>query len=315
MLVQETSSRRLSPPPTGLNCYTLMRPPCPLPMSLSNHECSVGEVNLQRVSLEPNTIHVWRISLHQNKNVIDRCKQVLSTSEVERASRFHFQRDRDRFVIAHGAIRQILGTYLKIAASDVPFHCGPHGKPEIAPRANCLDLRFNLSHSGEVAVAAVTRQLRIGIDIECVRPDIPCVEIAKRHFSADELASLKRLKADCQREAFFGFWTCKEAYVKARGRGLSVPLDAFEVAFGAQRALTELTGTPILCQNGPWMMYAIPAPSGYRAALVVEGREHQIEHRKWGAVGLERVGESSQEPVFTPGLFFASHETVSLGPQ
>jgi 4'-phosphopantetheinyl transferase len=233
------------------------------------------------LSLEPSELHLWRIGLRQAEWIRDSCRQVLDADEAERAARFHFLADRDRFLIAHGAIRHILAAYLNIAPKAVRFTYGRQGKPELA--SEDLDLRFNLSHSSDLAIAAFVRGTCVGVDIEWVRTNVSCMEIAERYFSAEEIARLENVPTDQQREAFFDIWTRKEAYVKACGGGLSVPLNSFAMPFGSveQPVPFQTTGAKSDEITSGTMYVLAPLP-GYKAAAIVESQQaFRVRYWEW----------------------------------
>ena len=150
--------------------------------------------------------------------------------ERARADRFYFARDREHFIVARGVLREILGCYLKRVPKSLCFCYGSHGKPALAGEFDGEAIRFNVSHSHGVALYAISRGRAVGIDLERIRFDLPVAEIAERFFSKREDAMLRSLPTDVQHQAFFRCWTRKEAYIKARGEGLSLPLDQFDVS-------------------------------------------------------------------------------------
>nr|QEO74446.1 4'-phosphopantetheinyl transferase [uncultured bacterium] len=189
--------------------------------------------------------------------------ELLSTDERDRAARFRFDHHRDRFVIAHGALRVILGRYLRGAPAAVELDVGASGKP-FAPRT---DLRFNLSHSGTEALVAVTAGRDVGCDIEEISERVPIDRLAARFFSLADQAALAAFQADDRRAAFFRCWTRKEAYVKAVGDGLSLALDRFDVTVTGPATL--LATRPDASEAGRWAMVDVPCPSGYAGAVCV----------------------------------------------
>jgi 4'-phosphopantetheinyl transferase len=229
----------------------------------------------------PGDVHVWRIGLVQPERVIQHYRKLLAANEIERADRFYFAKDRTRFTIARGAMRQLLGTYLGLAPHAIGFVYGPHGKPDLAAPQNASGLRFNLSHSGEIALLAVARNMELGVDVEQIRPDFSSGEIATRFFSPEECAKLGALPAEETVNAFFNCWTRKEAYIKARGEGLFIPLDSFEVAFapGEEPALLQVkSGDEFFAR---WRFHALHPGPGYKAALAVEGKNHVLRLWEW----------------------------------
>lgn len=220
-------------------------------------------------------IHIWRVALDRPASQIQNLAQTLSDSELQRAERFHFARDKNYFIVGRGALRTILSRYLKVAPNLVQFSYGPCGKPEIADNLDST-LCFNLSHSQGLALYAVTRSRKIGVDIEQIRP-VPNMEsIAERFFSQQENAAFKAVSAEQKLAAFFNCWTRKEAYIKAIGDGLSFPLDRFSVSLtpGEPAQLLNVEGD----STAPSLWYLkalVPAPN-YVAAIAVEGLGEEL---------------------------------------
>jgi 4'-phosphopantetheinyl transferase len=222
------------------------------------------------VVLGADEVHAWRVALDQSDEVANRLERALSADERARAERLVSPRIRQRFVVARGALREILGRYVGIAPAAVRFRYGARGKPALdVGEATCL--RFNLSHSGELALVAVSRGREIGVDVEQIRPDREFDRIASRFFSPAEVATLLALPQGARAEAFYRCWTRKEAYIKANGQGLVIPLDSFDVAFvsSAPAALLANRRDPAEVQR--WSMAALDLGAGYAGALVVEG--------------------------------------------
>ncbi|HSM86010.1 MAG TPA: 4'-phosphopantetheinyl transferase superfamily protein [Candidatus Limnocylindrales bacterium] len=230
--------------------------------------------------LLPAVVQVWHIALARDR--LDPYLRLLSSEEKERGSRFYFQQDMRRFTIARATTRIILAHYLAVQPEEIVFAYGPQGKPELAADFVTSGLRFNLSHSRDRATLAVTLHSAIGVDLEYIDHDFASEEIATSFFSPAEVDRLRSLPAALRPAAFFACWTRKEAYIKAVGAGLSVPLHSFDVAFGPglPAALLRIDG----CADSElsrWSMYDLAAPQGYSAALVVEGRSHMVEEREW----------------------------------
>jgi 4'-phosphopantetheinyl transferase len=234
-------------------------------------------------AIRPSEVDVWRIGLIQPERVIQSYRELLDTNEVERADRFYFAKDRNRFTVARGVLRQLLGTSLKLDPREIRFVYGPQGKPSLAAPQSSSGLRFNLSHSGEVALVAMSHNLELGIDVEQVRADFASGEIATRFFSPEECAKLETLPAHESVDAFFNCWTRKEAYIKARGEGLFIPLDSFEVAFapGEEPALLQVKSGDAMPSR--WRFHALHPGPGYKAALAVEGSNHSLRLWEWTA--------------------------------
>lgn len=249
-----------------------------------------GRERLENVRLRGSQVDIWRIDLAglEKAQLLD-CRRLLSHDEIQRADRFHFEKHRRRFTVARAAMRQILGSYTGVTPREVVFRYGANGKPELSAELEKSLVKFNLSHSDETALLAVARGLTLGIDIELVNPEFATEEIASRFFSAREVECLQALPADQRVEAFFFCWTRKEAYIKALGEGLSVPLDSFEVAFGPGVTAALLAVRVDPAEVTRWSMYDIKAPEPYKAALVAQGRGHKLRHLQWNSVALPEL--------------------------
>ena len=155
-----------------------------------------------RNTLTANEVHVWLVRVDDTGLCVACCENLLSAAERERAARFKFEKDRRLYTAAHAGLRSILAGYLNVAPADLEFATGPRGKPHLAPVFTKVKLEFNLSHSHEVALIAVTREREIGVDVERVREDFAFAEVAERYFTAGELSAIRALPQDLQRRAF-----------------------------------------------------------------------------------------------------------------
>jgi 4'-phosphopantetheinyl transferase len=214
-------------------------------------------------------VHIWRVAL--NESLVAELRPTLAPDECARADRFHFERDRNRFVVARGSLRRILGAYLKQDPAQLSFSYSKYGKPALEGAIPDL-LSFNLSHAHEVALIAVTRDRRVGVDIEFIRPDFATTQIAERFFSPLEVAVLRALPKDAQSEAFFNCWTRKEAYIKAIGDGMSMPLDQFHVSLAPGSPAALLGNLRDANEVSRWSLQELPTGPGYLAAVAVEGK-------------------------------------------
>lgn len=240
-----------------------------------------SKLGAESSNLAEGEVHLWWIPIGGSRQAVELHAQALSPDELERAARFHFDVHRNRFLIGRGALRHILGRYLEIEPRDLEFTYGSRGKPDLAPGQNGRGIRFNLSHSHDLGLLAVSMAQELGVDVELVKADFGGMEIAERFFSANEVQTLFALDAVERNAAFFSCWTRKEAFIKAIGEGLSVPLDSFDVIFAphAKPALTRVEGKP--GETLRWKMYDIPAGAQYKAALVIEGQGHRLFYRHW----------------------------------
>jgi 4'-phosphopantetheinyl transferase len=224
------------------------------------------------LSLSEDKVHVWRASLTLPASRIQGLRRLLSQDEIDRAERFHFQRDREHFIAGRGLLRTILGRYLDQEPDRLRFSYSPHGKPALTPEFDGDTFHFNLSHSRGLALFALTRGRQVGIDLEHIRSDLSNEEIAERFFSPQEVATLRSLPLDRRQEAFFSCWTRKEAYIKARGEGLSIPLDQFDVTLTPNEPAVLLAVRGNEGEVRRWSLLALAPTPDYVAALAVEGK-------------------------------------------
>jgi 4'-phosphopantetheinyl transferase len=234
----------------------------------------------EQPALEGSALHLWLIRLDRSGDEIDRSARILSPAEQDRAQRFHFERDARRYTVAHAALRVILSQYAGMRPADLCFETNHYGKPflVLADTPANPHLSFNLSHSGELALVGITSGRKIGVDIEQIRPELAGGEIAEKFFSPNEVLDLRSLPQHEQALAFFRCWTRKEAFVKARGEGLSFPLASFDVTLRPDDPprLVRVAGDPE--QPSRWSVISL-APggsTGYAAAAAVEGMPSQV---------------------------------------
>lgn len=201
---------------------------------------------------------------------VDAATKTLAEDERERANRFAFRQDRERFIIARGELRRLVGESLGIPPEDVEFQYNPYGKPGLPAGFSDDNLQFNVSHSQDVAVYALTRGRRVGIDIEAVRSMPDADEVAARCFSRGELEAYRSLDKEGRRTAFFNCWTRKEAFVKAVGDGLSYPLSDFDVSLAPGEPAKILRVGELTGGECGWELNNIDGLSGFAGAVVIE---------------------------------------------
>jgi 4'-phosphopantetheinyl transferase len=221
--------------------------------------------------LGPDDVHVWSISLESPLDGLSALERVLSNEERERADRFFAAADRARFIAGHARLRAILARYLDIVPSAIRFETSSFGKPRILSHTSEGEIHFNFSHSHRLALCAVARAREVGVDVERIEASGSLAEIAGRYFSPREAAALASLAFEQRCDAFYACWSRKEAYVKARGRGLSIALDSFDVSLapGDQDALLADRGE----QAGTaWRVCDLSPAAGFAGALAVEGK-------------------------------------------
>jgi len=230
----------------------------------------------ERLTLPDDEVHVWRVHLARTASEVESLRSLLAPDEIERAERFHFTRDRASFIIAHAMLRTILAAYLKPNPAQLRFTSSAYGKPALFEKDNEPELRFNLSHSHELALCVVARKREVGIDVEYIREDFAQEEIAERFFSSTERAALRALPSDERTASFFHCWTRKEAYIKARGEGLSFPLERFDVSVSPIEERPTLSVHEAPDETARWSLQSLTPDAGYAAAIAIEGHDWNL---------------------------------------
>ena len=192
----------------------------------------------------------------------------LSPDELARAARFAHDRDRRRFIMARARLRELLGERLGIPPESVAFEYGDHGKPSLATRHSGQDLRFNITYSEDLAVYAFARAIELGVDVERVRVMEDADRLADRSFSPHERRTYRSLSAEERPLGFVNCWTRKEAFVKATGKGLSLPLDSFDVTLSPREPAGILRVGNVSGAACGWRLHSFVPSQGFVAALV-----------------------------------------------
>lgn len=226
------------------------------------------------ISLSRQEVHIWRVDLDQPSDRLMMFSTLLSSDEHERANRFYFEHDRRRFIVSRGGLRTILSFYLNCLPCELQLQYGNHGKPELSDRPS-HPIQFNVSHSHELAVYVVAYDRRVGIDLEYIRSLEKRDRLAHRFFSIRETEMLHALSESDKTTMFFRYWTCKEAYVKAIGVGLSLSTSTIEILLGAREStLLSVAGNSQEAKQWTLQQF-VPAPN-YVAALAIEGHDGQL---------------------------------------
>jgi 4'-phosphopantetheinyl transferase len=240
--------------------------------------------------LAAGTVHVWSAWLDQPQGAVEHFRGLLSVDERERAGRFRFAQHERHFVVGRGLLRTFLASYLAIHPAAVRFSYGARGKPVLAADCSTGDLRFNLSHSHGLAVCALARGRDVGVDVEWVHPLPDLEQVAWRFFSTRENGVLQNLPAEDKPQGFFNCWTRKEAYVKACGEGLALPLDRFSVSLAPGRPARLLGTEDGWGETQRWRLQEFFPATGYTAALAVEGQDWTYDCLTWPE-GRARQGD------------------------
>ena len=232
-------------------------------------------------ALPDEAIHLWRTNLDLGAATIGEYRRLLAPDELVRAGRYRRALDRDRFIVARGTLRVLLGRYLALAPATLSFQytcacggpdCPPEGrKPTLDPTSGGDRLHFNVSHAEGLALYAIARDRPVGVDLELCRADLDPAELAPTVLAPQEWATLKTLPLAEQRAQFLQHWTAKEAYLKARGVGLSLPPDQIVLAASAQGKLSIASAGGDEREGEHWALHAVTPIPGYAATLVSAG--------------------------------------------
>lgn len=215
------------------------------------------------LGLAEDEVHVWQVGLERP---FDSFLPLLSAAERERAARFYFARDRQRYVVGRGVMRTVLGRYLGVDPAALVLDVTKFGKPFLLGH----ELQFNLSHSRDVGLLAVCRGSVVGVDVEEKRPLSDLFSLASHVFSPNEMATLHALPPDQQADGFFRAWARKEAFIKAVGEGFSYPLKAFDVTLAPDdpASIVQVQGSREAAAE--WSLHVLPPLAGFASALVLQ---------------------------------------------
>ncbi len=226
-------------------------------------------------------VHVWRASLAVPELAREDLRRVLAKEEIARAAQFHFEKDRNRWIVGRGILRILLGRYANTDPDRIQFRFNDYGKPVLAFPDLSTSLQFNVSHSQDLALYAFTSNRQVGIDVEYKRADLDYEALARVSFSPDEQALLRSLPQELKRVAFFNCWTRKEAFIKARGQGFSIPTDKFDVSFLAGEPAALLQNRESLPESTRYALQELAPGTGYAGALAAEGDGWSLHCWQW----------------------------------
>jgi 4'-phosphopantetheinyl transferase len=216
--------------------------------------------------LQSDAVHVWCRSLAADPTTLERAGKVLSDQERERAARYRVEHARNAFALTRSALRLLLASYLDQSPQAVRFQIAEYGKPLLDPTR---DLHFNVSHTEGLALLVFANKRKVGVDVEKIRSQPDALRLAHRFFSETERRQLENVPTRELNGAFFRCWSRKEAYIKARGEGLALPLHEFDVAVETAPAQILLATRPDPNEARQWMLHDVPVPPGYVAAAAV----------------------------------------------
>lgn len=244
----------------------------------------------------PDNVDVWLVFPDEIGDVqlLDQYRQLLTDKERAQEKRFHFARDQHRYLVTRALVRTVLSRYARVKPEQWSFSSNAYGKPEIANA--CLadeKISFNVTHTHGLIVLGVASDKLLGVDAEntCVRR--APVEVARRYFSSDEVAALNARSAAERHDRFFEYWTLKEAYIKARTMGLSIPLDQFCFRFRPDSSLT-ISFHPFLNDcSSRWRFWQFRISFKYLMAICVENKGGALNH-----LNIKKIIPLSSEEIF-----------------
>ena len=228
-------------------------------------------------TLSEGEIHVWEIALDDPLGNPDNpLYEILSEDEKERAARLRFSEYRSRFITARGYLRRILGRYLETRPEEIVFAYNEHGKPGIPAERNRQKINFNLSHSGDIALCAVTTDREVGVDIEYVRHVTRSEKILERFFSPAETEYYLTCPAIMKDRSFMSLWTIKEAYSKAVGNGFTARLRELDLSPALTGVSPSRVSVSLRDGAEKWSIYTLTPSDEYAAALALRGEARDL---------------------------------------
>jgi len=227
--------------------------------------------------LAAKSVHVWSFVLATSPACREQCAVTLSAAEQARAARFVDARNRNDFIVAHGALRQLLARYTGLPARTLAFALGANGKPTLnSPAGDRAPLSFNMTHSHGRALIAVSDGREVGIDLEQVNLQVKALAIARRYFAAAEYAAIQTAAPFLQPRTFFHYWVAKEAVLKGEGIGLKFPIDGFEIEFDAEHRTGQIRIPQDSRLAEDWRVHMLHVTGDWIAALAVRGDDWEL---------------------------------------
>ncbi len=257
---------------------------------------------MKEMRIEESEIHLWQLQQgdFELSSLQSECLAWLTESELKRFQRFQFDRHRKQLLLGRILMRVALSSYDRsIAPASWNFTHNDYGKPAISEEQNSESLYFNLSHSAEKVVLAVSRFKDIGVDVECARKPRRMAAIAQRYFSDKEAGQLLILPEDQQQSRFYDLWTLKEAYIKACGMGLAIPLQHFSYGFAGDDGLTVEFDARRNDMEGAWQFWQISAGSDFKLAVAAKADAQGLVQSLsgWRLVGLDKLLEQEVQVI------------------
>jgi 4'-phosphopantetheinyl transferase len=222
-------------------------------------------------------VHIWPVRLEGSEAARVQCAALLSSSEIERARRFHFEHLRASFIFAHGLMRYVLGAYAGFDPASLEFTTNEFGKPALAGPGDASALSFNLSHSHGRALLAVSTGREVGVDIEQENARTDVLGIASSYFFGSERDAIVAAAPELRMATFFRYWAAKESVMKAEGKGLHLPLDSFHVRFEPDLSCARIESLDAARVRAGWLVRGLPCDAGWHAAVAALSEDWQVK--------------------------------------
>lgn len=232
-------------------------------------------LDTRNYTISDNSIHVWLITLSALRNKLHFFEEILSKEELNKASKFRFDKDRQQFIITRGILRYLSGNYLKINPKDVNLIYSEFGKPYFDMYTT---LKFNVSHAEDMAVIGFVHNYDFGIDVEYTKRTFDVLDIVDNYFSKQEIKALHKIARPLQTEAFYRGWTRKEAFIKAKSKGLSFPLDSFSISIDSDENAQLYKTIWDENEKDLWRIIPFQTTKDYKAAFAVKGTLSSVKY-------------------------------------
>jgi 4'-phosphopantetheinyl transferase len=230
---------------------------------------------------EPGEVHLWFAQVNLTPDVLQQLNSTLSNRERERANRFAFERHKVRYVFAQGVLRDVLSRATGIAPAEIEFTGNLYGKPFLKTATGAATLQFNLSHSADLVAVGLVEHRAIGVDVEYIRPVLDLHSVAEDNYTPGEFDSIRGSPGEAQNGVFFRYWTRKESYIKAVGKGLSIPLNTFDTRFDPGTRGRRLGRTIDAPHVESWWIEDLAPPQSYAGAVTVEKGLESLRYFEW----------------------------------
>lgn len=238
-------------------------------------------MEFRRKELSEKKIHFWYCDFAENIDALESYYSLLSSDEKERSRKFKFDKDSNCYIISRGILRFLTGIYLNMNPKNIKFKYTSFGKPLLDFET---DLKFNISHSGNMAVFAFFKNQEIGVDIEKIKNDFNVMELAQNFFSKTEIEALERVPKKELSRAFYRCWTRKESFIKAEGTGLSFPLNQFSVSLEDDKHAELLETKWNSKEKKEWQLFSFIPTIGYIAAVALKNSLATISYHNWDSI-------------------------------